>query len=189
MYLYVMDIKNISIGEYLTLEDSTVYDIFIDTLNPKNFFCGRVANYNRLTFDEVQVIRSILNNPNSQDIKDLFCMLYNIRGSYEQSEDKEFLSQSVFELFAAKKYLDEYILMIGNRESKHLSGTPDVKAEMVNAGKRLAPFNHQLTKMRLGKEYSVDPDIIGGWKYSKVFSILVAEKAQADVMKDYNEIK
>ena len=63
------------------------------------------------------------------------------------------------------------------------------KAEMVNMGKRLAPFNHQLTKMRLGKEYSIDPDTIGKWKYSKVFRILLAEKAQADVMKDYNEIK
>jgi len=182
-------IKNISIGEYLTLEDSTQYDIFVNTLNPKNFFRGRVANYNNLTFDEIQVIKSILNNPNSQDIKDLFCLLYGIRGSYEQSEEAEFLSQSVFELFSAKRYLDEYILELSSREAKHLSGTPDIKAEMVNAGKRLAPFNHQLTKMRLGKEYSIDPDIIGTWKYSKVFRILVAEKVENEVMKDYNEIK
>jgi len=184
-----MEIKNINIGEYLTLEDSTQYDIFVNTLNPKNLFCGRKANYKALTFDEVQVIKSILNRPNSQDIKDLFCMLYNIRGSYEQSADNEFLSQSVFDLFAAKRYLDEFILTLSERESKHLSSEPDVKAEMVNAGKRLAPFSHQLTKMRLGKEYSIDPDIVGRWKYNKVFSILIAEKAQADVMKDYNQIK
>ena len=185
-----MQIKNITIGEYITLEDSTEYDIFVNTLNPKNLFCGRKANYKALTFDEVQVTRSILNNPNFQDIKDLFCMLYDIRGSYKQSADNEFLGQRVFDLFAAKKYLDDFIVSLGDREAKMLSGTPDVKAEMVNASKRLAPYNHLLTKLRLSKEHSCgDPDVIGRWKYSKVFNILVAEKVQADVMKDYNEIK
>lgn len=182
-------IKNISISEYLALGDSMQYDIFVNVLNPKNFFCGREANYNKLTFDEVQVIKSILNRPNSQDIKDLFVMLYDIRATRFRSGAKIFLSQSVFSLFAAKRYLDDFIIQLSNREAKHLTGEPDEKADRVNAGKRLAPFNHQLTKIRLGKDYGLDPDVIGRWKYSKVFAILVAEKVQEDVTRDYNQIK
>ena len=184
-----MQIKNITIYEYLNLEDSSDYDIFVSTLNPKNLFCGRKANYKGLTFDEVRVIRSILNAPNSQDIKDLFCMLYDIRGSYEMSADKEFLSQSVFDLFAAKMALDEFIIDLDNKERKYLAGKPDVKAQMVDAGSSLAPFQHQLTKMRLAKDYNTTPKEIGKWKYSDIFSILIAEKAQEDVMTDYNQIK
>lgn len=184
-----MEINNISIREYFLLEDTSEYDVFIDTLNAKNLLCGKVCNYKALTFDEVEVIKSILRDPNLEDIKELLQMLYNIRGSYEQSADEEFFNESIFKLFAAKKYLTDFIQDVAEKEQKHLQGVPDEKAEMVQASKRLAPVSHLLTKMRLAKDYATTPKEIGKWKYKEVFSILVAEKRQADVMKDYADIK
>lgn len=182
-------INNITIGEYFALKDSSEYDIFIDIMNPKNLLCGNVCNFKAITFDEMEVIKGILRNPNLADIKELFCELYNIKGSYTQSQDNQFFSESVFNLFSAKKYLTNFIEQITERESKHLGGAPDEKWLMVRGGERLGAVSHILTKMRLAEKFSTTPKIIGGWKYSEIFSILVAEKRQADVMKDYNSIK
>ena len=60
---------------------------------------------------------------------------------------------------------------------------------MVNASERLSSVSHLLTKIKLAKSFSTTPSVIGDWKYSDVFAILVAERRYDDVMKDYNEIK
>jgi len=66
-----MTIDNICIAEYFSLEDTEKYDIYIDHIAPENLLCGRKCNTANLTFDEVQVARSILANPNANDLMEL----------------------------------------------------------------------------------------------------------------------
>lgn len=181
-------IDNISILEYFSLEDATKYDIFLDHMNPKNLFCGKECNTSSLSFDEVQVTKAIFNNPNTEDLKDLYLMLFNIKGSRNDSPDKLFFNESIFNLFAATNYIKKWLDGINKKEAEWLSGTKNDVLEMLDAGKRLAPFNHLLRKIELAKMFGVTPSDIGKWKYSKVFSILAATQVKSEIQKEYNEI-
>jgi len=185
--LYKID--NISIYDYFNLEDASGYDIFIDTLKPVNSFNGKKCNVGSLTFDEIEVIKKIFSNPTIEDIKDMFQTCFNIRGTFEHSADYEFFNTSIFELFRAKRFMQGYITGLIDREVKQLSGAVDDKMLMINAAERLRPFNHQLTKMKIAAEFGFKPKEIGGWKYREVFTILVANKVNAEITKEYQEIK
>ena len=184
-----MEIEDITIQEYFTMEDSTEYDIFVDILKPVNLFAGRRCNTNNLTFDEVQVMKVLFQNPTFNTIEDLIILCYRLKGDIRESAGKQYLSTSVFDLFRAKTFLQEFIIETIDKERMWLSGKSDEKLLMINAEKRLSPFSHLLTKIRLAEQFSTTDSIIGGWKYSKVFTILTANKIHADLMKEYNEIK
>lgn len=184
-----MEVKNITVGEFFELEDASEYEIFVNTLNAKNYYLKKSCIFEELSFDKVEVIKLILNNPTKQNIMDLFVDLFDIRTTKLKTAEQRFLSESVFVLFSAKKYIENFIRGINEKEKKHLAGEPDVKMQMINAGKRLEKVSHLLTKIDLAQMFSTTPQEIGSWKYTTVFSILVALKRQADVIKDYKEIK
>ncbi len=104
-------------------------------------------------------------------------------------QNGSFFNGKIVELYRAQRYLTSWVENAIKRENLQLSGKIDEKWLRVNASERLAPVNHLLTKMRLAEKFSTNPDDIGGWRYSKIFTILVAEKRFNDVMHDYNEIK
>ena len=171
------------------MEDTSLYDVFIDTLKPVNRFKNKVCKTGSLTFDEIEVIKTVLRNPTFQDIKDLFQTCYNLTGSWEQSADDEFYGASVFDLFKAQRFIQEHIKGIMNREKLQLSGEADDKMLMINAAERLRPFSHQLTKMKIAEQFGCKPSEVGRWKHRDVFAILVANKVNGDITKDYHAIK
>jgi hypothetical protein len=181
-------INNISIKEYFSLKDSTKYDIFIDAIKPKNIFNGKKCNFNSLTFDEIKVMKDIFRNPTFENIQELIIELYRL-GSFELSAIDEYMNASIFDLFAVKNYLQEFLINIINRENKVLSGSPDEKMIALNAQKRLEPVNHMLTKIRLAEQFGKAPHEIGSWKYNRVFSILVANKISNDIQLEYQKMK
>ncbi|MBL4593762.1 MAG: hypothetical protein JKX68_08115 [Flavobacteriales bacterium] len=182
-------IENITIQQYFSLEDATSYDIFLDVMNPENLFCGKKCNVSSLTFDEIQVTRKILSNPNTEDIKDLYLMLFGVRGDMDNSPDELFLNESVFQLFKATNFIKDFIGKINKKEAEWLSGDKSDVLEMLNASNRLAPFNHLLQKTDLAQMFGTTPDEIGSWKYSKVFIILASQKVRNEIQKEFNEIK
>ncbi len=182
-------IDDITILEYLYLKDSSKYDIFIDTLDAVNSFAGKVCLVKKLTYDEIEVMKQVFTNPNVNDLKDIFCLCYNLRGDMNQSADQQFYSTSVFELFRAKRFLQEFITKLIEREVNTFSGTPDDKSVMVNAAERLRPFNHTLSKIRLAEQFGITPSEVGRWKYSYVFSLQASNKMYSDVQRDKAEIK
>ena len=183
------EIDNISIIQYLNLEDSSSYDIFIDCLNPVNSFNGKQCNINKLTFDEVQVIKQILRHPNEETIKELIQELYNVKGSFVLSRDTEYYSASIFDLFKCITFLSDFVKSVIEKENNWFGGVDDDKMLMINASKRIAPFSHLLTKMNLAEQFSTTDSKVGGWKYNKVFALLQANKVNNDLKKEYNEIK
>ena len=184
-----MTIDNISIYEYFTLVDTEKYDIYIDHIKPENKLCGKSCNTASLTFDEVQVARAILSDPNGEDLKDLYIMLFRIKGTINISEDELFFNERVFQLFKAARFIKEYIQEVNKKETEWLGGKKNDVLEMLDAGKRLAPFSHLLKKIDLANMFGTTPSEIGRWEYSKVFGILAATNVRADIQKEYSEIK
>ena len=182
-------IEDITIKEYLELTESSQYDIFIDTLDAVNCFAGKHCLVSRLSFDEIEVMKQVFTSPNINDLKDIFCLCYDLRGDMSLSADEQFYSASVFDLFRAKRFLQEFITTLIEREVKVFTGVPDDKSIAVNAAERLRPFNHQLSKIRLGEQFGFSPDDIGRWKYSRVFSIQASNKIYNDIQREKAEIK
>ncbi len=71
-------IKNLKIKHYFDGRDTFEMDAILPCVNEKNEFIGKVADYSKLTFDEVETIKNILRNPNLEKIKEVFCLLYDI---------------------------------------------------------------------------------------------------------------
>ena len=184
-----MQIKDITIQDYFTREDTLEYDIFINCMTPVNLFAGKQCQVSKLTFDEVEVIKSVFQNPTMEDIMELIILCYAMRGDMNQSAQEQYLKTSIFDLFRAKTFLQEFITKTIEKEVDWLSGKSDDKLLMINAEERLKPFSHILSKISLAEQFSTTVSEIGKWKYSTVFTILVANKVKADLITEYNEIK
>jgi hypothetical protein len=183
-----LEIDNISIRDYFALQDTTAYDVFIDCMNPRNDFAGKSCNVSKLTFDEVEFMKGVFREPTFDNIKELFIHLFNIKGCIKRSAIDQYLSTSIFDLFRAKTFFQNFIKEIIDKEILQFSES-DYKMDLLNAGERLRPFNHLLTKIRLAEQFSTTPSEIGGWKYSNTFTILVAIKAREDILEEYSQIK
>lgn len=184
-----MEINNITIYEYFCLEDTSEYDVFLDFVKPVNMLCNKRCNLNSISYNEFKVCLAIFNNPVIEDIKDLFCLLFDIRGDMNQSADEMFYGENVFTFFRAKKFIHNYLEHSLEREKKAFSGSVDVKLLEINAAELLSPFESLLTKMTLAEQFSKDPEEIGRWRYTKVFNILSANNAIKEVTRKYNATK
>jgi len=185
----MIKIADISVYDYFHAEDTTQYDVLVTCLKPLNSFAGKKCNVSNLTYNEVEVIKMILRQPTMQNIMDLIILCYDIRGTMKQSAEEIYLLTSVFDLFRAKQYIQNFIILILNREKSWLTGKKDDKLLMINSAQRTKNISQLLTKMMLAEKYSCTPKEVGNWKYSEVFAILVATKTKDDLFKEYNEIK
>ena len=171
------------------MEDTMQYDIFIDCMNPVNSFNGKQCQVSKLTFDEVEVMKSVFKNPTMDDIMELIIMCYDLRGDMNKSAQEQYLNTSIFDLFRVKTFLQEFIVNTIEKEIDWLSGKSDDKLLMINAEERLKPFSHILSKINLAEQFSTTVSEVGKWKYNTVFTILVANKVRHDLTTEYNEIK
>lgn len=181
--------KDISIRDYFQLEDTTEFDIFIDSMKPSNRFEGGTFNESKLTFDQVEYIKNVLREPTIIGVKDMFVICFRLRGDITMSEEEQFFNASVFEMFAAKKYIQDFFIKLIEREQNSLVGIPDDKMLAVNGYERLAPFSHQLTKMQLAERFGKEPHEIGKWRYDRVFNIMVSDKVSNDIQREKANIK
>ena len=188
MFEQVFEINNISIIEYLSLEDPSEYDIFLKSIIAENKLCGKICQTNKITFDEVEVLKKTFNAPGPEDLKDIFILLYGIRGDMKRSDSEEFYSESIFQLFRVINYFKKWLKEIDKKEREWLSNESNDVLTMLDAGKRLIPFNHLLTKIDVAERFSKTPDEIGIWTYGRVFTIIVAIKVRSDIQKEFNEI-
>ena len=184
-------VPDISVLEYLQLSelDSLRYDIYINTIKPRQTFLDKSLDVSRLTYEEVELMKMTFRNPTMGDIADLFVMLWKLRGDMSQSALVQFYNASVFDLFRAKNYIQEFLTKVIEKEKRMLAARPDEKADMINAGERLAPIGYVLTKNKLAERFGVLPSVIAKMKYSEVFLILLADHMYSEVSYEYNQIK
>lgn len=184
-----MQVEDITIAEYFSMEDTTKYDIFIEAIKPKNEFAGKSCDTKNLTFDEVEVMKNILANPNFEDIMELFILVFRIRGNMDISEKEIYYNASIFDLFRATNYLKEFIIGVYEKEKMWLSAKEDDRLLMINAHNRIKPFSHLMAKVSLAKMFGKTPQEIGKWRYVDVFNIQAGVKTWDDLQKEYAEIK
>ena len=182
-------IENITIREYFGLADTSAYDIFIDSMNPINKFGDYTCNFGRLTYNEVQYVKNSYKKLDFNTLKDAILVCFNIRGTFERSQDKIFYDTSIFDLFRVRKLLEDFVKEKYAIEEKLLFQMPDDKMIMLDAGKRLQHVSFLLNKIDLAKRFSTTEREIGSWNYNRVLSILAAQNVQSTIRKEYSEMK
>lgn len=175
-------ILNISVKDYFSLSDTSEYDVFIDTLKPKNLFKKVKANINSLTYDEVKmVIRLLSKNITYSELGNIYEIVYKV---------KDISDGKVIDLFRSKHWIIKEFNNIVQREDKILNIPSDDAAKWEMAGvKRLTPFADLSNKIKIGKMFGVTPMEVGNWKYNDVFTILAYTTISDDVNKQFNSIK
>ena len=179
-------VPNYTILEFLQAKDTSEFMFYMEFIKPENKFCNNVFRTADMTFNEFHTIIEILQNPKVLDIKELFVHLFRVRGTFEKSAEKMFLDESAIQFFKAKKFLENFIRSKLEYEKEALFSIPNDKMIEVNAYKRLAPYNVLMTKMRIGEQFSIDPEIVGTWKYTKVLNIMAVNTLRANIQQEIN---
>lgn len=181
-------IDNISVKEYLELQDTSEYDFYADILKPKNLFCGQVCDVEKITFNEFHTMLSIFQKPTLQNIQELFVHLYRVRGNMQISAIDLFYNEKVIQYFRAKRYLEEWVKNQLELENRMMSGEVDTKMLEIKGYKRMKPFSVQITKMNIGKQFAVEPEVVGNWKYKKVRQIMATNSLLNQIKTEYDRL-
>lgn len=183
------EIEDITIEEYFNLENTDDYDIFLEAIKANNSFAGHTFDVNSITYNQMEVLKNTFKNPDMSNIFYIFVLLFKIQGNFKQNKEEIFYNQSIFDLFRAKRFLQEFLISKIETENKMLQGVPDDKMMMINGYERLAPVSFLLSKIRLAEQFNTTPDVVGGWKYNTVFSYLIANKINSDIQTEYQKLK
>lgn len=181
----MLELRDITIGEYLQIKNPAEYELISDVIKPQNKLCGNTWDTNKMTYNEFHTIISILKNPNLHDVKELFVYLYNIRGNICVSPDEMFYKESIFQFFRAKKFLEEFISSKLEYENKVLYSEPDGRLIEIGAYDMMKPYSLIMTKVDLGEQFGVEPEEVGNWKYSRVLNILIVNNLRRTIQKQY----
>lgn len=182
-------IENISVLQYFQLEDTSEYDFYIDYVKPSSNFGRYKSRFKELTFDEMGYIKRAIQKPTVESIKNVFVMVFHIRDTYEQTSQDYFFNQSIFDLFRCQRQIDVEMAQISKREANAYQQRVDPKLIAIDAAKKLQPYQHQLSRMKVAEKYGKSPDEVGGWKYSLVFSILATLSQLDRINSDYAQQK
>lgn len=168
-----MQIKNITVQQYLSLNDSTLYDSIIPFIKEKNLFKGSKFNVSSLTYDDVAILRKLLSNINSDSLGKVYSICY-----------KEYVFSGLFnEYVESFKYITQQIKQLNEREEKLLKGTTDVK--LISAGiDKLKKFGTLNTKIDLAQQFCKSPNEIGKWKYHDVLVLQVYNQTVKSIQKN-----
>lgn len=179
MGLFLLQMKNIKLYEYLLLSDDEMvyYNNVFQFIKEEN----KIGNYEAkdltsLTFGEVALVKKLAV---ASDYQKVFHIVFGI-------EEKELLNIRVKEFFMALNWLRNNLDALIERE-KFLVGDEDLK--MVEAGSaRLNVFKEMNVIIPLSKDYGKTPEEIESWKYSTIFTIMYYEKISREVEKEYNRL-
>ena len=182
-------IKDISLQEFIHLPEGNEYDGYMDILKPVNLFCKGVFDTGSLTFDEHHTMISILNNPTTDTVEELFTHVFNIKRRGFYSSRRRLLNESVFTFFRARTFLLNHINTMREYENKLFYVKPDEKLDIIGANEKLAPWGTLLPKIKLGKMFGKFPSEVGKLPYMEVIHILAANKDVEELENQYKALK
>ena len=169
-----MKLKNIKIKDFVKLQYTFLYDQAFEFVEPVNSFSGAECNFDALTFDEVTLVKNIMQDPSIENMPMLYEILYK----------KDFMEGRIMDFFQSKKWIDNKILEIIDIEEKLLFDMPDPK--MIAAGAaNLERFGVLNTKIDLGVQFGKAPAEIGGWTYQDVLLIKARNIEMNRIQKNY----
>lgn len=179
----VQKIQNIQLKRLNTLETSQ-YDDYrkvLQYLKPKPVIKGRKAkDIMQLTFNEVELIKTALKDPQVNNLIDIFYIIFGINR-------KKLLNCKLVEFFHAYNYVIREINSIVEKEMIALKF--EVDPLMNQAGlERLNRFGVLNTLDSLAMRYGTHPDKVKEWQYGYCFSLLYKMNIEKRIENDYREI-
>lgn len=174
--------QDISLFEYSKLTDTTDYDIVLKHLKPKNDFCNGKIDFNKLTYKDVRSCFYLIKNMKDwENIKDLFCLAFQITN---------FWNASIVEFYAAQNYLIKTFENLQEREAKLLQSIDaDTGMWLMAGGDKLNKFSNIMPLVQLGEIYGVYPYDLQNKPYNEILTLLVVHKERSEIQNAYSKLK
>lgn len=175
--------KNITIRQYTTLPDTTIYDTILEHLRPKNLFCKKSMNLSTMPYANVKYcIRLLAKVNNWENVIQLCEICFGVN-------EKTFWKARITEYFAARKYLISQFEQTIATENKLLTAiTTDSHLWQMAGADKLQPYSDTLPLVQLGKLLGQYPFDLGRKPYGEIFSLLAQTKTQNDVELEYQKL-
>ena len=132
-----------------------------------------------LTFGQVSQIKRVFMKPTYENLLECFKTVFKVR------EDK-YLNSDITHYFYALNWIKEQVMVLVEKE-KMLIPDPDPDLEMAGV-KKLNVFGEMATLINLAQKFSTTPMEIEKWNYNVVFTILLYQKLEGEVRRDYMNI-
>lgn len=176
--------KNISVREFLELQDQTEYLVVLNNLKPKDVFPEHTFNLNNLTYNEVRKINRLC-----RKVSDLKDHIDIIATAYQVEEFKVY-DLPIINFFHIKKFIEEKILNLAKKESDILgNASGDADMWKMAGGDSLKQYADVLPLDRLAKMYGGYPLDYGEKKYVEIIYLLAMNSQQSKVESKFNELK
>jgi hypothetical protein len=188
----------ITVREYITLQNTGVYDAVLPFLKPKNKLSNGRIDFNRLSYADVRKCLTMLKGIDSwEKQKNLFCLAYGIneedtketRNVMFDKINKGFWNCEIDEFFSAQNYLVKAFTDLVAREQKLLKSI-SVNTQLWEqaGGKRLDKFSNIMPLVQLGKIYGVFPYDLQHKPYNEILTLLVLHKEENEVNNEYEKL-
>lgn len=169
-----IEIKNISVKKYLALNYSFNYTQAFEFIKPLNLINGKSCIIEEFTFNEVNTIKILYQDSNIDKIKMLYELCF---------KEDNLLNCGVLEFFQSKKWLDNEIKGLLEREKVLLSRPPDPKHIMAGS-KNLNRFGSANTTVSIGAQFGFRPRDVGKWLYTEVLIIQGINVTNSDIQRN-----
>lgn len=175
---------NIPLREYLKTHTVNPNNFILNAIKGKDNFPNKPFNLNELTYNEVRQI-----NRRLRALRELEEFVKVISIAY-RCEEFEVLDLPITNFFEIKKFIQEKIISLLEKESKILSGA-DADAEIwkMAGGDKLQQYGDVLPLDRLAKLYGGYPLDYGEKKYVEIIYLLSMNAMHDRVDKKFYELK
>jgi hypothetical protein len=176
--------KNITVQEFCKLYDAVDYDNILKFQKPKNIFCDKKLDLNKITYLQVRNIFKVIQKGTTFDeLFEMFEIAFGITKF-------EFYNTKISEYYAARNYLIKFYEETIVKESKLLKSINiDQGAWQSAGGENLNAFSDLMPLVQIGEIYSIYPYDLQHKPYNEILTLLVAHKRRDEINSRYNEIK
>ena len=179
----MLDLKNITVAEYMELPTTIMYDI-LNHVSGENKFNGKKCNIMNLPYTNVKYCIFLLQKiTNFKTICEVFTEVFG-------TTEYEFYNALILDFFKARNHIIETFKIITNNEFLISQGGNIDKGKWQMAGSdRLKPYDSVLTLDQLAQRYGGYPFDYGRKPYSEIFYLIAMTKTSNEVNYNYSTIK
>lgn len=176
--------RNVPLSQYLKSHTTNPLNLVLNAIKAKDNFPDKPFDLNKLTYNHIRQI-----NRKLRDLKEIKDFVSVISIAY-QCEEFEVLELPITNFFEIKKFIQEKIISLLEKENKILSSA-DADAELwqMAGGDKLNQYADILPLDRLAKLYGGYPLKYGEKKYVEIIYLLSMNAMHDRVDKKFYELK
>lgn len=182
--------ESITIKQYASLSDTTVYDAVLPYLKPKNKLLYGKIDFNVLSYSDVRKCLELMKKMDTWDKqKELFDTAFGLKDEVG-TKKITFWDCPIDEYFSALNYLTLTFKKLLEREARLLKSINHNAVLWEEAGgKRLDKFSNLMPLLQLGEIYGIYPYDLKDKPYNEILTLLVANKEKAEVNYEYDRLR